>query len=250
MLRFERRCAYKREIAVRLRTRDPLLSRGLLTGLCAAGALHLAFFLLIKPLSYHTPHDRLLPPTQVVIDLGSSCAGEAAFAAVVEGGGALPHRPAARPALPELASGPVRRGVHSRQELACGDFSQVRRRCFLLNRQPVTLYKRYQPATVALSGPLAAYTVIDDGTGTLGQKRTNRCATKLFHLLFDVELDEREGELFWVQQTGSSGHAELDQKGEEIVRHMRFAPNSYGLTTKGCVEVCFEVEGGNPSSLE
>lgn len=257
MLRLERSSPYRREIAIRFRSRDPFLSRPLLIGLAVALLLHLLFFLCVEINPYRTPCEQIAPPTPVAVDLGSLIEiGGLLATSEMESYGLLPRHiiepEPPRPKFPTLPPQAVERTPFiAAAPLVHTDapFRQMRPAITLRRTPLVAVHRRYHPARVELSGPLATLPLIDDGTGIWGEERKNRGRSELYTLLFEVQLEEKTGSLFWVRQVNSTDRAPLDEKGRQIVERLRFAPKPFGTVEGGMVEVCFEVESQDPHGL-
>lgn len=255
MLRLERSSPFHQEVAVRFRSREPFLTRPLLIGLAVALLLHLAFFLTVQFHTYSAEKSWLHPPIAVEIDLGPSDSAALASSLQIDKHGLLPRYliapESSRPELPSLQSEPL--SWHSTAEKAhfsLGDaFAQAEQLPYELYSKRLFLPTRYEPIRIALSGPLADRHLVETGLSDLAEPRVRYREAETYSCQFDVNLEERNGQVFWIALLSSCGYEPLDQRAEQIVRQLRIEGARGEWTTPGVIEVLFEVEAGDPLNL-
>jgi hypothetical protein len=254
MLRLERRFPLHEEIAVRFRSREPFITRSLLVGLGVAILLHLLFFLTVQFRGSPPVVLYLHPPVAVEIDLGLPTQGAISSSLLIDRHGLHPrHLSAPEPShLEHLSLAPEPLTWHSVPEtfhLPLGDsFAKAERHSYELFAKKLLLPTRYEPVRVTLSGPLADRTLTSNMI-SLTEPRVRYGAAEIYCCQFDVNLEEKSGEIFWLALTGSSGYEPLDLRAEQIVRKLHIQGERGGWTTPGGVEVLFEIEEGDPLGL-
>lgn len=255
MLRLERSSPFRQEIAVRFRSREPFVNRSLLIGLLIAFLLHLLFFLTVQFHSDRGGAIYLHSPVAVEIDFGPSELAAMSSSLVIDRHGLLPRHIAApeasRPELLTLAPEPlVWHSPSHPSSVPLGEaFAKAERHSYELFSKKLILPTRYEPVHVTLSGPLADRQLVAQETTPLTKPRVRYGAADIYCCQFEVNLEEKSGEIFWLALTSSCGYEPLDLRAEQIVRRLRVQKERGKWTTPGGIEVLFEVEEGDPLGL-
>lgn len=252
MLKIERLC-HNREVTIRLRTKDPVFTKHLVTAIALSLFLHLLAAITIEIRDSAPP--LLLPLPQLIVetDLGlATQAQESSLAAETENDGLMPRYvvepEAVYPEMPRMPLRPInRRYISERETLPLTqEFSRVERLTYIPDTPHFSFIRHYEPVRVHVSGELATLELIDDAKDllTTDLERPHlmrRCTTR-----FRVQVDTRRGKVFWFDPVLSCEDEELDQIAAKLVSALQFSPRSRAPISEGEIEIQFQVKHSGP----
>lgn len=244
MLRLEK-VLKTRDINITLRHKDSFFNPTLCFALLWAVGIHLGgiLFFYIAPFKINYT-DSLFPPVSVASDLGLSDTRHAL--ALWEEETAIPsylllpftaeafsHTPSKTPAIKPFND-------RSTERDSARLFLSSEIQCISHGCSPVEP-KATAPLKIQVSGPLADYPqsltkeILSPSLYASHQKRN-------YHLIFDVEVDGKTGQIMWLQPREKQ-HLALARWGEDVLKSMRFQIPPTKAVVVGRVEILISDKG-------
>lgn len=232
----------RKEISISLSGKEPFFNYYFLCAFGAAFGLHLFAFILFRIHPFFITDDRILKPISVETDLTMHSQPDIGVqTALGEENGHLRHLsnpPFSHPELPTLPQISTARGHHFlvRESSDIYPFLQIEEEWNGIVPSLHTTATTLPALTVSISGLLADYLLIDDGTAhitdTLMLKEPKR-------LVYSVQMEGKTGKIFWHQLQNDSGSQNVARLAETILRNIKFKEDPQLFALGGEVEIFF-----------
>lgn len=228
MLRLERR--NRQEVSVTFGPGSSFWSRSLLIALAVAIGLHLFGFFLFRFKEVFHRGDRILPPTEVEIDLSQG------FAAFVEKQHQVhyPFEPAPSPLkFPEMPM-PIseQSSVFSHEAMVLnmplGGWKENWDHLAPLEKDHETSNR----VTVKAFGELAAIPIVSEHP-----LRLSTPSSEEYSSVYAVQVDAASGQVFWWMRQETTGLSIVDVEAEAILRDLRFQTDARKAIIAGYIEI-------------
>lgn len=246
MLKLER-IHHHRDITIRLKGREPLWSRALTKAFGGALLLHFVGFSLLSIENPDCAQEIPMHAVMVEPDLGESTA--AAEGINLPNGeekeGITEHNLV--PLCPFPVFSPISfqavEKMEQSKELTVADdlFRSLEEKSFKPDNTHCHFIGHYEPLKINISGQISNYPIQDDGCSFVVKQLEMKEPLALLTVTYRVQLDSREGEVFWFEKVEGTGKKELDQLAETIIRGMRFQKDQDLCFVDGSIQFVFNV---------
>lgn len=225
MLKLEKSSLFS-PLRYRFREREGWFGSQFLKAFGMAALFHAGFFLLFRIHPFFHSSSFLFPPVQVELDLLSSFTNVGGAAeGVQEEDFLFPVFPVLS-FVPDLPWEGV--SLHSDRPLDLHAFQHVEERMWPIEYAPLSLPLEEHKIELSVSGDLAEEKLIQTDSRLLERQPLSFRSPLL--VSYQVERDERSGEIFWYERKESSGRKEIDDLTEEILLNLKFATEKKEMT--------------------
>lgn len=252
MLKLER-LSHDREITIRLRGREPLMTKNLVWGLLIALFLHLSAFIFVEIRSTAPPPYPPIPQVVVDTDIGlTSHANESTILPQMAADGLVPrHVVEPEASYPEMPRMP-RRAVNRRSEAAreilpfAQQFNDVEKLPYIPDSPRFSFIKRYDPIRINISGELAEWNLVDDAMSLVSTELKRPELIRRCTARFKVQVDGKKGVVFWYDLMSGLHDEGLEEIAKRLVTQLRFKPHFFHHLSEGEIEIQFQVPQSGP----
>lgn len=212
-------------LALRLRERDSFLNPQLLKALSIALFLHIGGLLLFHISPFQFSSSFIFPPIQVQSDHSSQQAISAHAILDMQEEEEFPFPPL-RLLLPTIdwINAPLESALEPSLALNLNTLQHSEEKNWPKWEFPLSIPLEEPLIQLTIAGDLAEYP-LESYDPKLDQTHRLSEHSPLYHeVTFQVQLDERRGELFWYERLQSSGIKKIDQLAEQMLLSLRFDP--------------------------
>lgn len=243
MLKLDLSSDAQNEASIKLSNQEPFLTKQLIRAFGLAVLFHLVCFVAFRVESAQAPIEAIHKPVVVGLVPGINPSSGTSHQ-LRPRLGIAPRR--SDPDFPEFYSRSfeVASSVTRPQSPLERTFASLEALPYYPGAAGFHFIQHHRPIRLHLSGPLADCRLVDDGLGDLNLAQERIEPIETYQALFDVQLDNRTGELFDVKLVRDTGDPELDRLALAIIHSIRFEALQVGLTTLGHVELRFELGAG------
>lgn len=216
-------------IVIRIREKERFFEPGLVKALAIALILHSGALILIHVTPFSFTSNFIFPLVRVQSDLPLAATSALVVEDINEEEFAPPPFLFAPPL--EWVSGPSEFPLPSSVMFDPSMLDSIEKNMWPKWNEPL-LYQLEEPLVqLSISGDLAKIPLISDDP--LLNQIEPLTTHSPFYVVYEVQLDQATGEIFWFERTENSGIKRIDQLTETILLNLRFAPLNQEDTIKG-----------------
>jgi hypothetical protein len=217
-------------LAIRLRERDRFLEPRLLKALAIALALHLGALFLFHVTPFSLSSTFIFPPIQVQSDqpMQGISAWVTSHSEEIEE--MTPPPLAMIPTLDWISS--PQKPILTPPTLDPLIFQTVEEHLWPKWETPLSLPLEEPHIQLTISGDLAEYPLVATDS-LLSQMQPFSPSPRAYYVTYQVQMDNRTGEIFWYECVESSDVAAIDRIAEQILLNLKFTPPPSRETVTG-----------------
>lgn len=212
-------------ITLRLRERERFFDSQLIKALAIALFLHVSAFTIFQAIPFKISSTFLFPPVHV----HSESALQGTISAIVTASIQEDEDFLVPPLhlIPPIEWSPptIESPLTPVAALNLQAFQPLEEHLWPIWQQPLPLDLDEPLIQLTVSGDLAKRTLIATDPLLSQRRRLALPPEEALYVEYQVQMDEKTGELFWYERTQTSGQAKIDEITESIVRNLKFESN-------------------------